>query len=381
MKRIILILFILIASISLTGCWSMREVNELGVCVGIGVDLLENDLLELTVQVLIPRRLAQEGYEGNAVVTYSTTGRTTFEVLRKITAISSRKIYIGHIQLIVLGDSIAKKGIRETVDFFERDHEFRRQALVLVAKDTTAREILETGSVFELIPAVHIANAINNSIHTGTTNRIILIELFREMNKWGDQLVLPTVINRHEAKPKVAKNLMVVGTAVFNQDKLVGYLDEYETRGYLWARGKLEGGIIVIPNKNQEEDLASLEVIKAKGKIGVEVKEDKFLLIIKVESQFNIAEQQGNIDLTSPEMMEYVKGESIKAIKKEIEEALYIGQKVLKVDYFGFGEVVSKNYPREWKEVKPNWNTVFSNSPVEIEVISTIRGSGQILEN
>lgn len=110
----------------------MREVNDLGVTVAIGLDLIEDELLELTVQVVIPRRLAQEGYEKNAVVTYSTTGRTVFEAFRKMTAISSRKLYIGHIQLIVLGESLAKGGIFETIDFFERDHEFRRQAQILV---------------------------------------------------------------------------------------------------------------------------------------------------------------------------------------------------------------------------------------------------------
>lgn len=380
MKKKFLLLLLIVTSSGLTGCWNMREVNDLGVCVAVGVDIIEDELLEVTVQVLVPRRLAQEGYEDNAVVTYSTTGRTTFEVFRKITTISSRKIYLGHIQFIVLGEGIAKKGILETVDFFERDHEFRRQALVLVAKDTSAREILETGSVIELIPAVHIAKAINNTVHTGTTRKITLIDLFKELNSKGDQIILPTVVTRFEDTPKVAKDLKVVGTAVFNRDKLVGYLDEYETRGYLWTTGKLKGGILVIPNIDVEEDLASIEVISADGKIDVEMKEDKFVLIIKVKSEGNIGEQQGKTDLTSPEMMEYVEKESIRVIKKEINEALHMGQKVYKVDFLGFGEVVAKNFPREWKEVQDDWGSIFSNSPVEIEVESIIRGSGQILE-
>lgn len=380
MKKKLLLILIIGVSASLVGCWDMREVNDLGVCVAVGVDTLENGLLEVTVQIIVPRLLAKKEYAGNAIATYSATGRTTFEIFRKITTISSREIYLGHIQLLVLGEDIAKKGIFETLDFFERDHEIRRQALVLVAKDTSAREILETGSVIELIPAVHLAKTINNTVHTGTTRKITLIELFQELNSKGDQIVLPTVITRFEGKPKVVRELKVVGAAVFDGDKLAGYLDEYEARGYLWSTGRVESSILVIPTPHVQEDLASVEVISAVGKIDVEMRNDTLHLTIRVETESNIAEQQGRIDLTSPEMMNHVEKESSRVVKREIKAALHMGQKVLGVDFFGFGEVVSKNFPEKWKEVQEDWSTVFSNTPVEIVVESAILGSGQILE-
>jgi spore germination protein KC len=380
MKKIIALLIMLITTINLIGCWSVREVNDLGVAVALGVDLHEDNLLEVTVQVIIPRRLAQEGYEGNAVVTYSTTGRTTFEILRKLTSISSRKIYIGHIQLVVLGEELAQSGIFETIDFFERDHEFRRQAHVLVTKGISARDILETGSVIELIPAVHITHAIDNTIHTGATRKVTLIQLFKEINNRGNHIVLPVVINRFETKPQVAKDLRIAGIGVFNGDKLIGYLDEFKTRGYLWAIGEVGGGILVIPSPHDAQGLISLEIINAQGKMEVALVDNEPVLTIKVKCDFNIGEQQRVMDMTTPQMMEYLEKESKELIKEEILKALHQGQQIHRTDFFGFGEVVSKNYPSFWKNNSNQWDNIFSAAKVNIEIDTNIRRSGQVLQ-
>ncbi|SCY32075.1 Ger(x)C family spore germination protein [Alkaliphilus peptidifermentans] len=380
MKKITILLMILICILTLTGCWNLREISEMGVAVAIGVDLVEDELMELTVQVLIPRRLAQEGYEGNAVVTYSTTGRTTFELFRKITTISSRKIYIGHIQLVVLGEEFAKKGILDTIDFFERDHEFRRQAHILLTKGVSAKAILETGSVIELIPAEHITKAIDNAIHTGTTKKITLIELFKDLNSKGNQVLLPTVFVRHEGIPDVAKDLRIAGTGVFDKDMLIGFLDEFETRGYLWVAGDLHGGILVIPSPKDPLEFISLELMKVNSKMSVSLVDNKPILQIKIKADSNLGEQQKSIDLTTPEMIKYVEEESKKLIKEEILKALYKGQRVHSLDFFGFGEIVAKEHPKYWKEVEDDWDTVFSNAEINIDIESNIRRTGQILQ-
>jgi len=380
MKKTMILLILIICLTSLIGCWNMREVNDMGVAVAIGIDLTEDQLIEVTVQVLVPRRLTQEGYEGNAVATYSTTGRTFLEIFRKLTTISSRKIYIGHIQLIVLGEDFAKKGILEASDFFERDHEFRRQAHVAITHGISAREVMETGSIIELIPAFHITKSINNSIHSGSTRILNLMQLFKELNNPGNQLVIPTIHKRFNVKPEVAKELRVVGTSVFNKERLVGYLDEYETRGYLWARGELKGGIIVLPSPEDPVEHISLELLKVDGRMNVIVVEDEIILSVKVISESSIGEQQTTLNLTTPEMLEYLKKKSEEVIMEEIKKTIGIAQNDLKTDFLGFGEIVYKQHPNLWNILKEDWDEIFSNLPIKIDVTSNIRRSGQILK-
>lgn len=46
---------------------------------------------------------------------------------------------------------------------------------------------------------------------------------------------------------KMVLRLRAGGTAVFKKDKLVGWLDNAETRGLLWVLGKVQSGILVVP--------------------------------------------------------------------------------------------------------------------------------------
>lgn len=237
---------------------------------------------------------------------------------------------------------------------------------------------METGSVIELIPAVHIVKAIDNTIHTGSTRRVTLMQLFKDINSVGTEVVLPTVLNRYEQKPVVAKDLRVVGTGVFIDDKLVGFLDEFQTRGYLWATGQLKGGALVIPSPDDPSDLISLEILEVDSKMSVAIVNGEFILKVKVKSTFNIAEQQTTKDLSTPEMMKYIEEKSEALIKQEIQSALQQGQEVFKGDYFGFGEIVAKNFPAHWNNKKNEWNKTFSKATVEFDITSKLRRTGQI---
>ncbi len=380
MKRLLILLLLISLSFSMSGCWNMRELNDLGVAVAAGIDITEDDLLELTVQIIVPRRLSKEGYEGNAVMTYTTTGRTVFEAIRKLTSIASRKIYIGHMQLLVIGESFARKGIMDAIDFFERDHEFRRQAYIIVTNGVTAKEVVEAGSTIELIPAMHLTNAIDNAQYSGTTRRVTLIELFKEINKVGHHLVIPTIHLRFEKSPELAKDLRVTGSAVFKNERMVSYMDEFETRGYLWVTNELEGGILVLPAPNTKEELISLEILKSQSKMSIERINDGFLLRVEVAVDCNIGEQQIPTNFTTVEMIDYLINESHRQIETEILSSFRKAQRELNTDIYGFGDLMKKNYPRQWVEVAEDWDSVFGNLPVSIEIEAKIRKSGQLLQ-
>jgi spore germination protein KC len=55
-------------------------------------------------------------------------------------------------------------------------------------------------------------------------------------------------------------------------------------------------------------------------------------------------------------------------------------QHELKVDVFGYGEVVHRHYPKYWRQVKANWDEQFSNTPVDLQVDVKIRLLGTVTE-
>ncbi|GJM82919.1 hypothetical protein HMSSN139_54150 [Paenibacillus sp. HMSSN-139] len=143
-KTAVIMLFCIVAAL-LAGCWNRRELNELGIAVAAGVDK-EGDRYRLTVQVVDPGQVtAQKGASGGAPATlYTSEGDTILEAARRITQISPRKIYLSHLRVYLIGESLAKQGIGQVLDLLTRDHEIRTDFYLVVTRGTSALEMLKS---------------------------------------------------------------------------------------------------------------------------------------------------------------------------------------------------------------------------------------------
>ena len=56
-RKALVLSLIMLISIFLTGCWSRREMNELAIAVGIGIDKV-GDQYKVSVQVVEPNQIA-----------------------------------------------------------------------------------------------------------------------------------------------------------------------------------------------------------------------------------------------------------------------------------------------------------------------------------
>lgn len=52
--------------------------------------------------------------------------------------------------------------------------------------------------------------------------------------------------------------------------------------------------------------------------------------------------------------------------------------KDLKADVFGFGEVLHKKYPQEWKELKDTWRDIFPAIEVTVDVSLTFKNEDRL---
>ncbi|PHS35059.1 MAG: hypothetical protein COA82_05865 [Alkaliphilus sp.] len=379
MKNCLLIIFSVVLAVTLCGCWDNIEIDDVASVLAIGVDLADDDKMNFTIQIVVPRLLQQKGYEKNATITYSATGRTFQEALEKIQATSSREISVGHIQLVVLGCAFAKKGIFDIVDYAERSHEFRVQASVVVAKNITAKTILETSSILEIFPSVHIMKTIKNKSHIGMTRNVSFLDMINELNNEGRHLVLPTIESKVTNKPKYVKDLRINGFALFQNEKLICFVtDSNAIQGYLWVIDDIKDGILFVSSPDNPEEFISLDTLRSKTKTDVNLVDNEFVLSVKVREEGNISEQQSTSNFTTPDMITYLENAKSNSIKNKIKDIFVVSQKVYQLDIFGFGDIVSKKYPKKWKEIKSEWDEIFSNSPTQIEVYSKIRRSGQI---
>lgn len=388
MKKTSIFLFILfiLFALFLSGCGGKRELNELAIVVAMGIDKVENEY-EVSLQVVNPSEVSsKQGNSGrSSVVTYHAKGKSVFEAIREMTTVTPRKPYFSHIQILVLGEELAKNGISESLDFFSRDHELRSDFYVIVSDETSASEILSIFSPLEKIPASKLYNSLEVSEKAwAPTTYIHIHDLVNEISKKGKNAVLTNIrivgeadlgkerINIEKIDPPA--RLKYSGLAIFKQDKLVGILTEKESKGYNYIKNNVKNtlGLIACPKGGN----LSMEVTNAKTKVKGKVKNGVPSIHVKINIKQNVGEVNCSIDLSKKKTNDYINKESRARVKKIVEDALDTIQKDYQIDVLGFGEAIYRADYKEWKKIENEWDELFPNVKVNVSVDVITTGSG-----
>ncbi|MDY8026334.1 Ger(x)C family spore germination protein, partial [Paenibacillus polymyxa] len=144
-KTVFRLLLVLLVPMLLSGCWERQELNEMAFVLGMGLDKAESGY-KVTLQVVIPSAIASQaaggtGGAGVPVIVSSFTVPTIYEAQRKYNLVSARASYYGHIRILVIGEELARAGIKEVLDMLKRSREPRNDFYAMVAKDTTAEDV------------------------------------------------------------------------------------------------------------------------------------------------------------------------------------------------------------------------------------------------
>ncbi|NLT94510.1 MAG: hypothetical protein GXW85_03075 [Clostridia bacterium] len=166
-----------------------------------------------------------------------------------------------------------------------------------------------------------------------------------------------------EEKPK--EILEMRGSGFFKGDKLIGWLDEETTRGYLWVRGEVKGGVVVVENPVDPNAFISLEIKSSKSKIIPRIDKENIQIDINVSSSLNLVENAGSINVENEKTIRDLQQRAAEAIKKEIQKAVIKAQET-KSDFLGMGEVVRALYPKVWEGL--NWSEEVPFVDINIDV-------------
>ncbi len=373
---------ILALMISMGGCWDRNELNSLAITTGAAFDKSESpDSVALTAQVINLDTLApaavQSAISKPPYWNIKTTGRTVFDCIRNASQQSPHKLYWAHNQIIVFSEDLARdNGVQEYFDFFLRDAEPRISIWVLVSKGQ-ASDILEMDSKLAPIPAINITRLIENRRFTGKAAAVDMYEFSNRVLSEATAPVMSIIELIGENDEKIP---LLSGTAVFNQDmKMTGTLNEQETRGMLWVIDQFESGLLIIEAPGGQGQLG-LEILNSSGQIKPEISDGQLKIKIKIRASASLGDADCFVDVLDDNTWDSINNRQAEAIRQDILLSLEQARK-LKADIFGFGDAVYKKYPREWKDIKPNWEEIFPALEVEIEVQTTLLRPNMILQS
>ena len=346
----------------------------------VGLDKATNGQFDYSVQIIKPSAIESRKQGGSSVATetISSQGQTVFEAIRNLLSKTDKKLFYGHIQVIVIGEELARQGILNVMDMFVRNIETDKRAHIIIARGTTARNILAAEGEVQDIPAVEITNTLENVKSLPKIKETKLHEVIKNINSNGNNPVLGVVTTPETTEKLTVAELDFTGAAVFNKDKLVGWLNPEETTGFLFIENKIKSGIINVNNPFDTRAKVAIEIIRSSTKKDVRFINGEPVIYIEVKQEGNMVDQQGEGDLTAPDKIKILENETAQVIKNEIYHVISLAQGEFQSDIFGLGDIVHKKNLKYWREVENNWNGEFSDLSVEVKVDSRIRRSGLI---
>ncbi|MBN8210419.1 Ger(x)C family spore germination protein [Bacillus sp. NTK071] len=389
MKRFVChLLPLVLCLITLTSCWSSKELNQVAIATAIGIDKSDDGYL-LSVQILNPGEIVSQNPTSRAAVTtYRTSGETLFQAFRRLTVEAPRKVYFSHVQKVVFGEELAKSGILKTLDFLSRDHEMRTDFLLVIAKDTKAEELLNILTPMDKIPASKMVSSLEMSEKNwAPTHTVKLDELINTLVGDGVEAVL-TGINlkgdpeigmdmKNVEKVDPPTTIQIGNIGVFKGDKLVGWLNEDESKGFNYLQDNVESTIINVPCS---DNAASVEVINTNTKLKIQLKNHIPTVTATIRMEGNVGDVECSMDFTNPKNLEELENKVENDVKDKMEKSVKAA-KELNSDIFGFGTLLYRSNPNEWKVMKKNWDDDFQEVKVNYEVHATIPRLGTITES
>nr|WP_240546114.1 Ger(x)C family spore germination protein [Paenibacillus artemisiicola] len=379
----------LLLLVPLAGCWDRRELNELAISLALGIDKAERGY-RVTLQVVQPGQVASKmtGTANAAPVTvYETNGTTIYEAVRRMTTVSPRHVYGAHLRVAVFGEELAREGLGDALDLLSRDYEFRTDFYLLVAKGATAARALNLLFPLERIPANKIYGSIQTAEKVWAPVRGISLDEFitdagragknpvlSGIQITGDERIGGSTDNVRTVRP--AADLRDAGFAAFRKDRLVGWLDEEESRGYNALVNRIMSTVGHVPCPRGGN--AALEVVRSKAKLTGTAAHGRARLGVDLRLEENIGEVQCRLDLTRAESIRALERAAGRLAADSLRETIESAQKRYKSDIFGFGEAIHRSSPGTWRSIRDDWDELFAEAGVDVSVTVKIKRTGTL---
>lgn len=369
MKKLILLI---IPILFLTGC-NYMELNDLAIASSIGIDYdNENNLYNITTQIMNVKS-GDSGASEESTIIYEADGKTISEAINDFSIRYPRNVYLGHLEMCVLGRDAVNNKMSNIFDYFLRNSETSSSCYVLIANNKKAREILNPkNEKSENFPAEDLKSVlIDGTNNTGTINKIEFDELLSYVLQKGIDPVVPTVdiVKNHKNS---ASSTKISGMTTIHKEKVKNNMSKNASIAFNTIKENYDEITIYIKYK---DDYVSFNITNPKGDIKPKIKNNKVSFDIDINLESKVSEIDKKIELKNHKNQDYFENEINKTFKKYINE-LITYSKDNNVDPIGLKNLIYKNYYKEYKKYK-NKN-IYEISKINIKVNNEMYVHGTI---
>lgn len=365
-----MIFVIAINSLLTTGCWNYREVDKFSIVVGMAIDKGKENQFQMTVEII----QVSGGREAkHTSKTITTEGKTIFDAARNMIAISGKKLYWAHTKVIILSKEVAREGVTKVIEWYNRDSETRENVHILISEGLSAKEIFEGQEDSTDIRSLSLDEMIENQVNLSKAPITDILKFDIESKAKGISPVIP-VVTLKKIHEKMTPQL--TGTAIIKKDKLVGFLNNEETKDLLFIRNEVKGGLLI--EQMQEKDIptvVSLEIFKSKTKVTPIVDGKDIKINLNILTTVAIDEINGTGNFFYDEGLMKLEQSTGNTLEVRIKHLIQKMQFEYDADIFGFGSKLREDKYQAWEKVGNNWEEIFKDLKVNVNTKVHIKNS------
>nr|WP_231891432.1 Ger(x)C family spore germination protein [Paenibacillus swuensis] len=362
----------LLFSILLSGCWDRREVNDMALIIAAGIDVKEGDQVELTVQVFIPNPTAGEGGGGGEgrIHSISRVGENVSAALTSLQRELPRSFFWGHAKAYIVGEEASRRGMNHIMDFLFRDIDPREQSNLFVCR----------GKAKDLLLSLTDPNSYETMIKLSQKKPLQYSTVFKVEEKISGEsnsFLLPIAGTTASSVSGQEFNIIMVrGCAVIKNRKLLGFLEKKDWESLEWFENrKFERNMTVL--YEDEKGQTSLKLTRSYLHYFPRIHKGVWSMHLRIKVNADIAESSNSLDfMSTKDNLKKAEPWFNKKIQQEVTQIIREGQKKYSADIFGFAREFHKAYPEQWKKEKRNWERIFSDMPVTVEIDTVIHTPG-----
>ncbi|MCL6452432.1 MAG: Ger(x)C family spore germination protein [Alicyclobacillus sp.] len=379
MRRTVTALLLCAVCLVNTGCWDSTEIDRLAIVPMTGVDLAPDGHSVLgTLQIIRPSELGTAGGGAPATSTGSPDtfiveteqGSTNVDPLSRARAKLSRRLFMGHRRVIVIGEAYAREGMGGLIDEILRNPSSRLRTYLVIAHGATAQSVLQLAYPLNRLPSDAIVE-----LEQGGTALEMDSRMFAEsLAGYGDPSapgldVVPPV------RENEAPSFQLDRIAVFREDRLVGWLDGPQSDGYLWILGKLKRKDVTVAIPGHP-GAVSARIGTTRSKRWVTWAHGNPQLNIDVSANFDVTQNTTDLTFTTPAEVDLLKSAIANHLRNHMAQAMNALQKDFQADPLDFADAVYRSAPQRWRQMQPQWRQVYKEAAVAYSTHVHVRNTG-----
>lgn len=415
LKKCCIVICFVVILVTLSACYDAHEPADVSFVSFIGIDKGVSDKYRVTIKLYNMRQNQDSGTPGEGTSdnskktendTITIDAPSFYASVNLLNTNIPHKLNFTHTVVIVVSKELAKSGlVGEFIAPLIRYRELRRTTDIIIA-DGSSQSFIEkiddylgedAASIFESLlyeadntgffPHITL-NDFYNALKSTYYQPIATYGAINDFNsfaqkgqKWGDEFKIPGKLYAGQIPRKGGNSIELLGSAVFNKDRMVGQLDGHETRMLLLLNGNYQKGIFTIQDPQKPNLIIPISLrLVDKPRIEIYLNGDKININITIRTEGDIYAIQSNINYEDPQMIGMIEN----ATQQQLIQGLYdvIAKcQSMNSDVFGFGKYSLNNFATIEALESYNWNDHFNQADIRISVEFKIRKTGGIIKS